>query len=102
MSDKNFTILDIRNQDEVKNSGKIPNSIILTAFDKDGNFIQEFLKTYQEIIKPGSKVVFVSENGIISSILANGFVEKLNQKNIYNLKGGIIGLKKINFEFESY
>ncbi len=100
MSDNNFIILDIRNEDEIKNSGKIPGSILLKAFDKNGNFIKDFIKKYQEKIKIGSKVIFVSEKGIISSILANGFVEQLGQTNIYSLKDGIQGLQKIDFKFE--
>ena len=100
MSDVNFSILDIRNEEDIKKSGKIPGSILLTAFDKYGNFIPEFLQMYEEIFTPNKKVIFVSERGVISSILANGFVEQLNKTNIYNLKEGIEGLKKINFEFE--
>ena len=101
MSDDSFTILDIRNSEERIKSGTIPGSVLLIAFDKKGNFLPDFLNKYQEIIEPGKKVVFVSEEGIISSILANGFVEQLNQVNIYNLKEGIKGLKEINFEFEN-
>ena len=48
----------------------------------------------------GEKVIFICQNGDISSILANGFVEQLNQVNIYHLKDGILGLEKINFDFE--
>ena len=100
MSDNSFKILDIRNTDLVNNSGIIPGSFLLTAFDKKGNFLPDFLDSYQQIIQPGDKVIFVSEEGIISSVLANGFAEQLNQINIYNLKDGIKGLEKINFEFE--
>ena len=100
MSDNSFTILDIRNSEEINNSGIIPGSILLTAFDANGNFLPDFLNSFQEIINPGDKVIFVSEEGIISSVLANGFSEQLNQINIYNLKDGIKGLQKINFEFE--
>ena len=99
MSDDTFKILDIRNKEELKNSEIIPGSILITAFDSKGNFLPEFVNKYQKIIEPGKKVIFVSEDGINSSILANGFVEQLNQINIYNLKDGINGLKKINFEF---
>jgi len=101
MSDDSFKILDIRSKQEINNSGVIPGSLILTAFDKNGNFIPDFINKYQLIIEPGTKVIFVSENGILSSILANGFVEQLNQINIYHLKDGVQGLKKINFEFET-
>tara|TARA_Y100000768_G_C23932171_1_gene660681 strand:+ start:352 stop:1083 length:732 start_codon:yes stop_codon:yes gene_type:complete len=100
MSDDNFTIIDIRNSEQINKTGKIPGSVLLEAFDKKGNFLTDFLSKYQEIIKPGEKVIFVSEKGEISSILANGFVEQLKQKNIYNLKKGIKGLNKINFKFE--
>ncbi len=100
ISDENFTIIDIRSPEEIKLTGQIPNSIILTAFNKNGSFHENFLNKYQELIDPNSKVIFVSDKGIISSILANGFVEQLNQTNIYNLKDGIQGLKKINFEFK--
>ena len=99
MTDSSFKILDIRNLDEIKETGKIPGSILLTAFDYQGNFLPDFITKYQEITEPGNKIIFVSQDGIISSILANGFVEQLNQKNIYNLKDGINGLEKINFEF---
>ncbi len=102
MSDDSFTIIDIRNSNERNKSEIIPGSVLLTAFDTKGNFLPDFLNSYQEIIKPGNKVIFVSEEGITSSILANGFVEQLNQLNIYNLKEGIKGLKEINFEFENY
>ena len=100
ISDNSFKILDIRNTDLVNNSGIIPGSFLLTAFDKKGNFLPDFLDSYQQIIQPGDKVIFVSEEGIISSVLANGFAEQLNQINIYNLKDGIKGLEKIGFEFE--
>ena len=100
MTDSSFKILDIRNLDEIKETGKIPGSILLTAFDYQGNFLPDFITKYQEIIEPGNKIIFVSQDGVISSILANGFVEQLNQKNIYNLIDGIEGLKKINFTFE--
>ena len=102
MTDKSFKIIDIRNKKEIELSGKIPGSIIMTAFDINGNFIPNFLQSYQEKVGPNHKVVFVSKNGSISSILANGFTEQLQQDNIYNLKGGIEGLKKINLEFEDF
>ncbi len=100
LTDYKFKVIDIRDLDEINKTGKIPNSIIITAFDKNGNFLPNFLNKYQAIVKPGEKVVFISKDGVISSILANGFVEQLKQENIYHLKDGIEGLKKTNFKFE--
>ena len=95
-----FKIIDIRTNDEIINSNKIPGAIQITAFDKNGNFFPNFFDKYKENVQIGEKVIFVSQNGDISSILANGFVEKLNQINIYHLKDGVSGLENINFDFE--
>jgi len=95
-----FKIIDIRNVDQITNTNKIPGAIQITAFDKNGNFFPDFFEKYKENVQIGEKVIFISQNGDISSILANGFVEQLNQSNIYHLKNGVSGLEKINFDFE--
>ena len=95
-----FKIIDIRTNDEIINSNKIPGAIQITAFDKNGNFFPNFFDKYKENVEIGEKVIFVSQNGDISSILANGFVEQLKQSNIYHLKDGVSGLENINFDFE--
>ena len=95
-----FKIIDIRTNDEIINSNKIPGAIQITAFDKNGNFFPNFFDKYKENVEIGEKVIFISQNGDVSSILANGFVEQLNQVNIYHLKDGVSGLEKINFDFE--
>ena len=95
-----FKIIDIRTNDEIINSNKIPGAIQITAFDKNGNFFPNFFDKYKENVLIGEKVIFVSQNGDISSILANGFVEQLKQNNIYHLKDGVSGLENINFDFE--
>ena len=64
----------------------------ITAFDLEGNFNPGFINLFKSVTKKdniNSKVVFVSNNGDISSILANGFYEQLGYKKIYSLKGGI-------------
>ena len=95
-----FKIIDIRTKDEIINSNEIPGAIKITAFDKNGNFFPNFFDKYKENVQIGDKVIFVSQKGDISSILANGFVEQLKQINIYHLKDGVSGLEKINFDFE--
>ncbi len=90
-----FKVVDIRILEERKKTGIIKNSIEITAFDIQGNFDPNFFKQYDKKIKENDHVVFVSNEGDISAILANGFVEKLGKKNIYTLVGGI---KKWNLE----
>ena len=95
-----FKIIDIRNEDQITKKNKIPGAIHIAAFDSNGNFFPDFFEKYRENVQIEDKVIFISQNGDISSILANGFVEQLNQSNIYHLMEGVSGLEKINFDFE--
>ena len=97
-----YKIVDIRTDKQRKKTGIIPGSILITAFDDTGNFIRDFFKIYQENITNGDKVIFVSDKGEVSAILANGFAENLKQLNIHSLKDGIQGLININFILEEY
>ena len=94
---KDFIIIDIRTKKEWRETGVIKGSNKITAFDITGKFEPSFLNSYQAITNSTNKVVFISNTGDISAILANGFIEHLKYKNIYSLKGGIqewISLKK--------
>ncbi len=82
-------IIDIRTKKEWKNTGIIKKSKKITAFDDQGNFQQNFLRDIQKFTNISSKIVFISSDGDISSILANGFVERLEYRNIFHLEGGI-------------
>ena len=84
-------LIDIRTDKERKLTGIIEGSIQMTAFDLQGNFNQNFINAYQNIAKKNDHVIFISNEGEISAILANGFVEQLGSKNMYTLVGGIQG-----------
>ena len=84
-----FILIDIRTLNERKHTGVIENSLEITAFDIDGNFDSNFIKAYQEIASKDNHVIFISNKGEISAILANGFVEQLGAKNMYTLVGGV-------------
>ena len=58
------------------------------------------MKTFRELVKLDDNTVFISNEGEIASMLANGFVEQLNATNMYALKGGIQQLIKENYKLE--
>jgi peptidylprolyl isomerase len=95
---QNFKFIDIRTKKERKNTGTISGSLEITAFDIYGNFVPEFMKTFQDLVDLNDNIVFISNEGEISSILANGFAEQLGATNIYSLKGGIQQLIKDNYK----
>jgi len=93
--EKGFVVIDIRSKKEWEETGTIPGSLKMTAFDKNGKFLKDFLKSFQSSFTTSDHIIFVSDNGDISSILANGFVEQLGAKNMYSLEGGIKSYFKI-------
>jgi len=94
---KGFVVIDIRSKKEWEQTGSIPGSLKMTAFDNNGKFLNDFLTSYQSSFTKSDHIIFVSKSGDISSILANGFAEQLGAQNMYSLKGGI----KEYFEFKS-
>ncbi|MDC0498893.1 FKBP-type peptidyl-prolyl cis-trans isomerase [Alphaproteobacteria bacterium] len=95
-----YKFIDIRTKKEREDTGIIPGSLEITAFDIYGNFVPEFMKTFRDLVELDDNTVFISNEGEIASMLANGFVEQLNATNMYALKGGIQQLIKENFRLE--
>ena len=94
----NYKFIDIRTKKERDNTGVVPGSLEITAFDIYGNFVPEFMETFRELVSLDDNIVFISNDGEIASMLANGFVEQLNATNMYALKGGIQQLIKENYK----
>ena len=100
LQEDGFKFIDIRTKKERDNTGIIPGSLEITAFDIYGNFVPEFMKTFRDLVDLDDNTVFISNEGEIASMLANGFVEQLKATNMYALKGGIQQLIKENYILE--
>ena len=94
----NYKFIDIRTKKERDFTGVIPGSLEITAFDVYGKFVPEFMKTFQDLVDLNDNIVFISNQGEIAAILANGFAEQLGAKNMNALKGGIQQLIYDNYE----
>ena len=100
LKEDGYKFIDIRTEKERENTGIISGSLEITAFDIYGNFVPEFMKTFRDLVELDDNIVFISNEGEIASMLANGFVEQLNATNMYALKGGIQQLIKENYKLE--
>ena len=94
----NYKFIDIRTKKERDFTGIIPGSLEITAFDVYGKFVPEFMKTFQDLVDLNDNIVFISNEGEIAYILANGFAEQLGAKNMNVLKGGIQQLIYDNYD----
>ena len=100
LKEDGYKFIDIRTEKEREITGIISGSLEITAFDIYGNFVPEFMKTFRDLVELDDNIIFISNEGEIASMLANGFVEQLNATNIYALKGGIQQLIKENYKLE--
>ena len=100
LKEDGYKFIDIRTEKERENTGIISGSLEITAFDIYGNFVPEFMKTFRDLVELDDNIIFISNEGEIASMLANGFVEQLNATNMYALKGGIQQLIKENYKLE--
>ena len=72
LSNINIPIVDVRRSSEWVQTGVIPNSILLTFFDKDGNY--NFDKWYEKLqleINEGDPIILICRSGKRSKIVAN-------------------------------
>ena len=94
----NYKFIDIRTKEERDFTGVIHGSLEITAFDVYGKFVPEFMKTFNDVVDLNDNIVFISNEGEIAYILANGFAEQFGAKNMNALKGGIQQLIYDNYE----
>ena len=89
LSKSNIPIVDIRRNSEWHQTGVVPNSILLTFFDKNGNY--NFEKWYEKLrlnINEEKPIILICRTGRRTKIIAEMMDKKLDNV-IYNAKDGI-------------
>lgn len=89
---KESVVVDVRLQEEWKESGVINDSFLITYFDEKARPMKSaFLKKLSQITE-GDKtkpVVLVCRTGLRSKLVA-GILEREGYKNVYNYKDGMV------------
>ena len=89
LSKNNIPIVDIRRSSEWDQTGVVPNSILLTFFDKKGNYNLD--KWYEQLrlkINEGEPIILICRTGRRTKIIAEMMNKKFDNV-IYNAKDGI-------------
>ena len=88
-SNTNIPIVDVRSQTEWEQTGVIPASILLTFFDKEGNYdLHEWYEKLLLEIDQGEPIILICRSGNRSRIIAE-MMDKEFDNVIYNAKSGI-------------
>ena len=89
LSQNNIPIVDIRRSSEWDQTGIIPNSILLTFFDKEGkDNLDEWYEKLRLQVDVDKPIILICRTGRRTSIIAK-MMDKKFDKVIYNAKGGI-------------
>ena len=89
LSKINIPIVDIRRSSEWTQTGVVPNSILLTFFDKKGNYnLDERYNQLRLKINKGKPIILICRTGRRTRIIAEMMDKKFNNV-IYNAKAGI-------------
>ena len=89
LSKNNIPIVDIRRSSEWDQTGVVPNSILLTFFDKKGNYnLDEWYNQLRLKINEGEPIILICRTGRRTKIIAEMMDKKFNNI-IYNAKDGI-------------
>ena len=86
----NIPIVDIRRSSEWSQTGVVPKSILLTFFDKEGNYnYDEWYEKLRLEIDEGKPIILICRTGRRTAIIAKMMEIKEYDNVIYNAKRGI-------------
>ena len=90
LSKNNIPIVDIRRSSEWDQTGVVPKSILLTFFDKEGNYnYDEWYEKLRLEIDEGKPIILICRTGRRTKIIAKMMEIKKFDNVIYNAKNGI-------------
>ena len=94
----NVPIVDIRTSDEWKQTGVIPNSILLTFFKKNGTYnFETWHKELGYVIDTNKPYVLICRSGRRTKIVSE-IINKKIDKLVYNASSGINSWLKSNLK----
>ena len=89
LSKSNIPIVDVRRNSEWHQTGVVPKSILLTFFDKNGNYnFEEWYEKLRLNINEEKPIILICRTGRRTKIIAEMMDKKLDNI-IYNAKDGI-------------
>lgn len=88
--DAGTKVIDIRRPDEWQQSGVVPGSYLMTAFDEQGRFIPQFAQSLSEVVSQDESFVIICRVGNRTGVLARAMVEQGVYPNVQNVTEGIV------------
>ena len=96
-------VIDIRREEEWKETGILQGSNTITAFTKDGNIHPDFPKKFFNLINDiDVPILLYCRTGNRTGILGQALIDQVGQTNVSHLSEGIVGWKKQGYPTVDY
>ena len=96
-------VIDIRREEEWKETGILQGSNTITAFTKDGNIHPDFPKKFFDLINDiDVPILLYCRTGNRTGVLGQALIEQVGQTNVSHLSEGIVGWKKQGYPTVDY
>jgi len=101
--DNNAVLVDIRREEEWKQTGVIFGSMLSTFFNKDGTAnINVFLSDLRENVSAEQTILLICRTGRRTKVATNFMLSNTEFKEVFSVIGGITEWKKQGFSTVSY
>ena len=92
---KGGVVIDIRREEEWKETGVLEGSHKITAFTKDGKIHPEFPKKFFDLITDiDTPILLYCRTGNRTGVLGKALIDQIGQTNVNHLSDGIVGWKR--------
>lgn len=82
-------LIDIRRPEEWRETGVVPGSILLTAFDGGGRLAPDFPSKLETLVRKDEPFILICRTGNRTNALARALSEKGGYQRVYNVTNGI-------------
>ena len=89
--DNNVLVVDIRREEEWRDTGIIKGSKTITFFNRNGSVNKDFLSKFTAVAKKDQPVVLICRTGVRTSHATKAIAQQLGYKNVINVTDGIMG-----------
>ena len=89
--DQGVLLVDIRREEEWKQTGIVKDSRTITFFDRAGNVSKDFVPQFTAVAKPNQAIMLICRTGNRTKAASEALVKQLGYKNVMNVTKGIMG-----------
>lgn len=102
MLDQGITVIDIRREEEWRETGIIEGVTPITFFQKNGRLNPNFLDSFNAVTSPDKPVALICRSGNRTQAASKAIAQQLGYKEVYNVTYGIKGWLKEKRPVVSY